>query len=148
MDKFMEALGARLAGDGALTALVEGGAANITQWRTFERPQEVSGVRIVYQLDGSGDPLGLHGAAVDLVLQLDVWGYRPTTLQDALQAMQRIDELLIRRFELPGGEGGTVRLRALIGWQQAADSDPLTVHWLNRYTTRFWSTGRITELTS
>lgn len=149
MDRLFEAIGARLAGDPTLTGLLDtvaGSEAAVTQRRSFSSPKEVDKPRVVYQVGGGQDPLGLHGAATDLVCEVDVWGYGDVMLADALAAMARIDELLIKRLEFTGG--GTLRWRAISEWQPVQDEDPNTIHYQARYTTRFWSDGRITELVS
>lgn len=149
MDKLLEAVGTRLAGDATLTGVLDtvaGSAPAITQRRSFVNPKEVDKPRVVYQVSGGQDRIGLHGAATDLVLEADVWGYGDNMLADALAAMARIDELLLRRMEFAGG--GTLRWRVITEWQPIDDTDPNTIHYQAQYTTRYWSDGRIAELVS
>lgn len=151
MDKLIRAVGDRYHADATLAGYLDeiGGEPAITQWRTFEHPKEMESKkpRIVYTLDGSPDELGLSGAAANVGLEVSVWGYGPAAIRWCLQAMQRLDELTLLRME-PNPGGGTLRWRAVTGWQRMDEPDVMTVRWVNTYITRYWSDGRMTALTS
>lgn len=140
----MQGVGARFAGDGELTGLVEtiGSEPAITQWRSFQNPSEIRAPRVVYRLDGGPDEPGLHGARQNPTLDITVWGYGPAMLGDCQLAAQRIDELLLEPVD-PGDGGGGTPFRSITGWQSPDDSDPQTVRLLNRYVAAYWNKGRV-----
>lgn len=151
MDKILNAIGQRLAADATLIGLLDsiGGGPAVLRARGFENPRELEGKkpRLVFNVLGSPDVVGLHGYAVDLTVNVDLWGYGVDAWPKADQAAQRTDEVLLALFDVSPG-GGTFRWAAVTGWQPVEDSDPLTVRLNNRYSSRYYSDGRLTALTS
>lgn len=136
----------RLDQDATLGALVQ----DINLAKNPDDPKKLNSPLVVLHTRGGPDVNGLHGAAVDLQLEVKIWGYlggdTPGDMaKKAYQAADRIDLLLLEKFVLQDGSF-TLRFRPATGWQDADQPDANVLHLINQYTARYWDQDRITAI--
>lgn len=136
----LTAIRARLAGDGALSALVE--AVDIE--RQPDQPEKVTKPRVVIGWAGAPDEIGLHGAATNPGIEVNIWGFGLTMLKAVRQAADRIDVLLLAPFDITEGE--TMKFRGELGWQPAEQPNPDTIRRYEIYRTRWMPASRVQRL--
>jgi hypothetical protein len=110
-------------------------------------PKELNNPIAVLKSMGGRDIPGLHGAAIVIRPQIDIWGYGDAMRIEAYKATDRIDELMLEGFTFSDG-GATRKFRITNGWQDLPTTDPSTIHLMAQYEARYWSGGRISALTS
>lgn len=145
MKALWPAVVATLFGDTALAALV-------SDVRTFRRPKEpasmVSPVVVLRPRDHEDEP-GLHGAAVNPEVEVEIWGYGPGMFPACMKAAQRVSEVFLSKKGMGMTSGALLRWREILGWAQIDEPDDADVVLLRAtFRTRYWATARIAALTS
>lgn len=142
MDFIYDDIGDALTGDSTLDSLT----AAVTHFRQPQEPKRLEGGLpvVVYTARDSLDEVGLHGAAVNVSVEVSVWGYKPNMYHDCLEAAQRVSELFLKGITLTGG--GSTRWGEFEGWQQIDQPNPDTILLRATFVTRYWSSGRVAAL--
>lgn len=151
MKDLLQAVLARLDTDPALTGSGAGQlAARVFFDRAPDDPKTLTTPLVLLSLQGNPDRSGDHGGAVDVTLTVEVWGYASSAGADVrvcVPVCQRVDELLLKGITI-SGRRATARLGGVSGWQRVDDPDPLVIHHVATYLGLYWSTGRVTALTT
>ena len=146
MDIVLPAIGARLDGDTELTTTLR---ASVWMDRQPDDPSTLKLPVVVYTMFGNPDTDGRHGGATDPEIEVHVWGYETWATANRVicwRVATRIDELLLAPLTLSGG--AACRIHATTGFEKVDDTDPRSIHLVNRYSMRYWAQGRIAQLTS
>lgn len=144
MDALFDALHTTLDGDTTLGNLVSG----IRFFRRPENPSQLVKPVLIYNLAPGIDEQGLHGAASNIAIEFDVWGYQHDNYDmapDCVRTAQRVHEIMVSH-KLNLSRGGHVRWGADSTFQQISQNDPDVVLLRGMYGTRYWSGGTIDEL--
>ena len=143
MDKVYPAIFQHLNADVELATYV----VDISQRNNPDEPKGLTGPIVSIQPFSAPDTGGLHGAAVDMTVEIKIWGYGNNMFQNAMHAARRISELILMDIDL--GAGNFLgKFRPVTGWQDIDTADPRTIHLQNQYTARYWAAGKITALNS
>lgn len=143
MDIVYPAVYQHLAADAELGTYV----VDISQRNNPDDPKELTGPVISIQPFSSPDVDGLHGAALDMIVEIKIWGYGNAMFKNAMKAARRVGELFLQDIAL-GDSSFLGKLRPITGWQDIDTADPRTIHLQNQYAARYWSAGKITALTT
>ncbi len=143
MDKLIPAIMTRLDDDSELAGYV----GEINLHRNPPDPKALTKPLVVVRAAPGEEEVGLHGAAENVSVEVKIWGYGHSMTPDAYRAGRRIIQLFLAGFRVANG-GLTFRFRSVAGWQTVDDTDPLTLHLQNSFTTRYWSEQRISTLTA
>lgn len=147
MTSLMKAILARLSADAALAAT----GAQVYFDRQPDDPKILAAPAVVVGVPRDADRPGDHGGAVDVTLEVKVWGYdqgdgtQPAGLLACYGAAERVTELLLVPFS--GVDGWTARIGGG-GWQRVDQPDPLAVHLSQTFSMLYWSVERIAAVTS
>lgn len=143
MDIVYPAMFQHLNADGELATYV----ADVSQRNNPDDPKGLTAPIVSIQAFAAPDVDGLHGAAVDMTIEIKVWAYGNKMLKDAMRAARRISELLLQDIAL-GDSSFLGKFRPITGWQDIDTADPRTIHLQNQYAARYWSAGKIAALTT
>lgn len=144
MDVILKKIGDVLDADASLGTFVS----SIRQHHVPEEPKKLVKPVTAYRLDSGTDEQGLHGAAVNVDVECDVWFYGSAQYPEAVQAAQRISELLVGSY-MSLSSGGHLRWRESLYWQEIPQPEDAKIGLLRAtFTARYWSRGRIDAVTS
>lgn len=144
MDVLFPAIGDALTGDSELDSLTS----SITQFRLRSEPKRLRGALpvVVYTIRDTPDEDGLHGAAVNVEVEVSLWGYDSDAYPDCVTAAQRVSEIFLAGITT--SSGGHTRWGEFDGWQQIDQPDPETVLLRATFVSRYWSSGRIAAVSA
>lgn len=109
-----------------------------------DQPNRLAKPQIVLDSPGAPDVGGLHGAAVDAIIELKVWGYGYSMQRACYQIAAALDNLMMEPFFSDNQAVQlTTRFRSETGWESMPTTDPDTVHLANRFVARYWPTTRL-----
>lgn len=141
MDVLLPAIGDAFDGDSTLTGLTE----SVRYHSHPSAPAKLSKPGLVYRLDDGVDESGLHGAAVNVDVEVSVWGYRDEMIPACWETAQRVSEIMISGISVPGS-GTHLRFGEFAGWQDVDQPDREVVLLRATFRARYWSAGRISAL--
>lgn len=142
MNVILPALASALNGDAELGNLVSA----VRMHRAPTEPSKLVKPVVVFRVADGTDIQGAHGAAVNLDVEVEVWGYDAGMVPECTQAAQRISEIIVgTRLSL--ATGGHTRWGERLGWQTVNDPDDGRVVLLRAtFGCRYWSRGRISAV--
>lgn len=146
MDALFDALYTQLNGDATLGTLLS----SVRSFRRPEDPQKLIAPVLVFNPAPGSDEVGLHGAATNISIEFNIWGYQHDAIDmfpDCVRAGQRVHELLIAN-KLTLSRGGHVRWNAETTFHQVPQDDPDVILLRADYGTRYWSGSTIDEIIS
>jgi hypothetical protein len=144
MYQLIDKLVGEITADATLTGL-----ANVSLNQQPDNPKMLSKLAVVLDVDGGEDELGLHGAASNPMIKIDVWGYygrNNTEVENCYKVMDCLDALILKKMETSDG-GKTLRWRNFTGWQKLDGGDVRQIRYQAVYSTRYWSMNRINAIT-
>jgi len=144
MDKLQQAIHNRLNDDTMITSTY---SATVSHDRNPETtPDTLENPLVTFRLIWGTGALGTHRAAVNFTVEFKVWGYSQAMVDTCWSVANRIDLLMVSKFNISGG--GVTLAPMVEGFQRVDQPDPQVVHLHGRYSGRYWSLGRIGILTA
>lgn len=144
MDALMSAFYTTLNNDSDLSNLVS----SVRFFRRPEDPQKLVEPVVIFNHASGDDEQGLHGAAVNAEIEVDIWGYQHDNIDmapDVVRAGQRISEILVST-KLNLSSGGHCRMHEVLGFGMVPQADPDVILLRGTFRTRYWSGGRISAI--